>query len=91
MCIACWMLKATNTQTRYVILIAFPLQHWLHESALLLFYTYIVCLVNILERQLKRKDRSTRTNIFQCHFIRHEIHTNSLTTETEHPLTENLE
>ena len=32
--IACWITKATNTQSRYVILIAFPLQQWLHERPL---------------------------------------------------------
>ena len=36
MCIACWILKATNTHQEYVTLIAFPLQEWLHECALML-------------------------------------------------------
>ena len=31
--IACWITKATNTHSDYVILIAFPLQQWLHERA----------------------------------------------------------
>jgi len=30
---ACWIPKATNTRLDYVILIAFPLQQWLHERA----------------------------------------------------------
>jgi hypothetical protein len=30
---ACWVTKATNTHSEYVILIAFPLQKWLSESA----------------------------------------------------------
>jgi hypothetical protein len=29
--IACWITKATNTHSEYAILIAFPLQQWLHE------------------------------------------------------------
>ena len=33
MCIACWIPKATNTISEYVLLIAFLLQQWLHESA----------------------------------------------------------
>ena len=33
--------KAANTHSEYVILIAFPLQLWLHERASLLHYTYI--------------------------------------------------
>jgi hypothetical protein len=43
--IACWIPKATNSHTPYVILIAFPLQQWLHRRASLLRYTYIACLV----------------------------------------------
>jgi hypothetical protein len=43
--IACWIPKATNTLSEYVILIAFPLQQRLHERASMLRYTYIVCLV----------------------------------------------
>ena len=31
--------KATNTHSEYVILIAFPLQQWLHKHAALLGYT----------------------------------------------------
>ena len=45
--IACWITKATNTHSQYVILIAFPLQQWLQERALMLHFTYIVCLVLI--------------------------------------------
>ena len=33
--------RATNTHSEYVILIAFPLQQWLHESASVLCHTYI--------------------------------------------------
>jgi len=29
--IACWVTRATNTHSEYVILIAFPPQQWLHE------------------------------------------------------------
>jgi hypothetical protein len=38
---ACWIPKATKTHSEYVILIAFPLQQWLHERASVLLYTYI--------------------------------------------------
>jgi hypothetical protein len=37
---ACWILKATNTQSEYVICIVFPLQQWLHERVSVLRYTY---------------------------------------------------
>jgi hypothetical protein len=39
--IACWIPKATNTHSEYVILIAFPLQQRLYERASVLRYTYI--------------------------------------------------
>jgi hypothetical protein len=41
--IACWIPKAKNTHSQYVIFIAFPLQQWLQDRASLLRYTY--CLV----------------------------------------------
>ena len=43
-CIACWIPKATNTHSEYVILIAFPLQLWLHDRSSVLRFTYIACL-----------------------------------------------
>ena len=43
--IACWIHKATNTHSEYVILIDVPLQKWLHERASLLRDTYTACLV----------------------------------------------
>jgi hypothetical protein len=42
--IRCWIPKATYTPSEYVILIAFPLQQWLHERAAMLFYTHIAVL-----------------------------------------------
>jgi len=41
MCIACWIPKA---HTSCVILIAFPLQQWLHERATMSRCTYMACL-----------------------------------------------
>jgi len=49
---ACWIPKAEvtppppHTHTKYEILIAFPLQQWLHERARLLRYTYIAYIVD---------------------------------------------
>ena len=40
---ACWITKATNTHTEYVILTAFPWQQWLHEHTSVLCYTYVTC------------------------------------------------
>jgi len=39
--IACWITKATNTLSEYIILTAFPLQQWLHPRASVLRYAYI--------------------------------------------------
>jgi len=41
----CWLIKLTGTLSEYIILIAFPLQQWIRESASLLHCTYIACLV----------------------------------------------
>jgi hypothetical protein len=43
---AFWISKAKNTHSEYIILIAFPLQQWLHESAFMLLYTYIASFVS---------------------------------------------
>ena len=41
MLVACWVPKAANTHSEYVIPIVFPLQEWLHERAsLLLLYAH---------------------------------------------------
>jgi hypothetical protein len=36
---------ATNTHSKYITLIALPLQQWLREHAPILHFTYIACLV----------------------------------------------
>jgi hypothetical protein len=56
-CIARQIHKATNTHSKYVILIAFPLQQWLHKCASLLCYTYIASLVLIWVSQIYYFDR----------------------------------
>ena len=43
--IACWITKATNTPSEYVIQITFPLQQWLYEHGSELRCMYIACLV----------------------------------------------
>jgi len=37
--IACWIPMAINTHSQYVMLTAFPQQHWLHEPTSILRYT----------------------------------------------------
>jgi hypothetical protein len=44
--IAYWIPKATDAHSEYVILIAFPLQQWLYERALMLHthcLSYLYC------------------------------------------------
>ena len=45
MCHTCWIPKATNTHSEYVILIAFPLQQWLHKCSSMLRFMHTACLV----------------------------------------------
>ena len=40
--ITCCILKATNTHSEYITLIAFPLQQWLHEDA------YVIPIIPVL-------------------------------------------
>jgi len=40
--ITCWLTKATNTHSEYVILIAFPLQQCLHERAIVACYVHVL-------------------------------------------------
>ena len=44
----CWITKATDTQSEYLVDIAFPWQKWVREGATVLRYTYIACLVCLL-------------------------------------------
>jgi hypothetical protein len=41
---ACWVHKAKDTRSQYVIFVTFPPQQWLHERASLLPYMYIACI-----------------------------------------------
>jgi hypothetical protein len=45
---ACWIVKATDTHSQYVIFIALPLQQWIRERALILRYAYLACLFRVL-------------------------------------------
>jgi len=47
---ACWIPKATNTHSEYVILIAFPQQQWLNKRAFILRYTYIRIRIHVRVR-----------------------------------------
>ena len=47
----CWITKATDTHSEYVIPIAFPRQQWLYERVSMLRYTSTACLVLFSDRQ----------------------------------------
>ena len=51
--IACWVLKATDIHSEYVIPIVFPLQQWLQESASVSRYTHIARLVGLWHRAIR--------------------------------------
>jgi hypothetical protein len=50
-CIRCWIPKATNTHSEYVILIAFPQELWWHKHASMLSYMY--CTLSVLLKSEK--------------------------------------
>jgi len=45
MSFTCWLTKATDLHSEYVLLTASPLQELLRERATLLSYNYVNCLV----------------------------------------------
>jgi len=47
--IACWIPKATNTESECVIFFAFQLQQWLHERASSLSYTCIAFFIALFQ------------------------------------------
>jgi len=59
---AYWIPKLTNTHSEYITLIAFPLQHWLHERSSVLRNTHIACLVP----PCKMSPKSPCVNLQQC-------------------------
>jgi hypothetical protein len=60
--IPCWITKNKNTHSEYVIIIAFPLQQWLHERASKLRYTYVhiaVCFeLVLLDRRMENENKT---------------------------------
>jgi hypothetical protein len=64
--IACWIPKATNSHSGYIIHIAFPLQQRLNERASMLRYTYTTCL-GIFNLMMVHEDRNKYTCICFVH------------------------
>jgi hypothetical protein len=50
--VTCWLPKATNTHSQHVIIIVFPLQHWLHERSLMLRYKQTDCLFETQQQRI---------------------------------------
>ena len=65
-------LHATNIHWEYVILIAFPLQQWFHESASMLCYTYIAC-HNSDEQTCATKTKNILSRLYFRHTSRDQI------------------
>jgi hypothetical protein len=60
---ACWITKATDTHSEYVIFIAFPRQEWLRERASMLHYTHTACIVTITIIMMGTISSSTITTV----------------------------
>jgi hypothetical protein len=74
MCFACWITKATNTHSEYVMIFTSLRQQWFRKSASTLSYTYLSCLVRTkrvaLLTQLQARGTSKHTTQ-QCYCTRH--------------------
>jgi hypothetical protein len=73
--IAWWITKVTNTHSEYVILIVFARQHWLRERSSVFRFTFIVCLIDIRNDNIK--EYSCSSTILKNNF--HLRHGNSTT------------
>ena len=69
--IACWIPKATDTHSEYVIFIPFPLQQWLHERASLLSYLHCrsCCTCFRLRVNFRNLQYIKREQARECHTI----------------------
>jgi len=52
----CWLIKTTNTHAEYIILIASPLQQWLHERASVTSYVHCRFLISRGYSRTYRRD-----------------------------------
>ena len=63
--IACGITKAINTISAYVIIVAFPLQKWLHERASTLRYTYVACSVATMKNRSNKLLKYSTVSLFK--------------------------
>jgi hypothetical protein len=71
---ACWITKATNTNSEYAILTAFPHQHWLHERASVLRYTYVPCLSVFLQNVTTHCEFLLTLEKWLTHYLKIHLH-----------------
>jgi len=53
---AWWTTKITDTHSEFVIVIAYPLQQWLHERPSVLHCIYVVWLIKLTDEQTDKLD-----------------------------------
>jgi hypothetical protein len=75
MCVACWITKATDTHSEYVIFIAFPRQIWLRERALFLRFRTLSLLLSLVTRKVQEhkipnvKDYNMEQKLANFHYL----------------------
>jgi len=66
--LACWIAKATNTHSKCVTRIAFPLQQWLHKRASILCHAYIASiLLSVTQKSNLGLGRSLLRFLYNTH------------------------
>ena len=65
MCFVCWLTKATDTHSEYVILIVFLQQQWLCKHALLLCFYLFSKTVSLKIKKLKFMESRTLNRALQ--------------------------
>jgi len=73
--IACWIPKASDIHSEYVILIAFPLLQWLHERAwnVTLYVHWLSCFVPDYDSFITQKSRICRDHVRMATVFRNTI------------------
>ena len=84
---ACWIPKATKTNSEYAIIITFPLPQWLHvRASMLRCYTYIVFLAASCHPGAQEvKTRSSTHSTLRHKNERSYLHSAQCTTEVTEP------
>jgi len=69
--IACWITKASNTQTGCVILYAFPLQQWLHARASMLRLLLLLTVNGFIPSGSVLQCKTGQYNLVQYNTVRY--------------------